>query len=234
MAIDATLLVKLSTYGTTNTTASVDTSGVTKIVAYLTFDTGAFSSFTDSKGNTWTQRGSEATAANGQILRRYDCEGATVGSGHTFTLTLSASGSVAMFILSVTGAAASFFDQTATPVDDTSSPYASNSLTPNQAGSLLLSFISTSGGLAGTTHDPSANGFTLIDQYANGTAELTSAVAKKVLSAASATTASWTTGAAVSGGLVTLEVYKELVASGQGRLVGGILAGGNLIGGNLA
>lgn len=65
---------------------------------------GAFSSFTDSKGNTWETANAEindpASGANARQLYAKNCLG---GSGHTFTLTLSSGNFPTVSVTEVSG-----------------------------------------------------------------------------------------------------------------------------------
>lgn len=69
----------------TFTTAALDTSGADLLTVAVTEFAVAGAVLTDSKSNTWRARTELATTTPFKVI--YDAKNATVGSGHTFTLT---------------------------------------------------------------------------------------------------------------------------------------------------
>lgn len=144
------------------TTAAIDTTGATLLVASAAYfnNTTRVAQITDSKNNTWVPLPIRAVGDTNN--RTHYCVNPTVGSGHTFTLTDSSSGSfcVAAFdgVIAVspldlnTGNAAS------------GSTIAPGSLTPTNANSLVIS------GLAFRTTGTVTvdSGFTISDQTTSG------------------------------------------------------------------
>ena len=76
-----------SSTGNNATTSAIDTTGATLLVALIVTDTGG-GTMSDSKGNTWTAltAHSGGTTVTGQL---FYVSNPTVGSGHTFTPTIS-------------------------------------------------------------------------------------------------------------------------------------------------
>ena len=212
MAIGAVQLNPGHTFSTTYTTTAIDATAYTKFYVVVFFDTGSFVSFADSHSNTYTQVGTEATSINGAKVRRYLCESGVGDASHTFTLNITPAGSIVVFPIAITGAAATALDQAATPNDDSASPYVSNSVTTTQANELLVSCTCDEGGSAGTTHTE-GTGFTVLTEYTDGTSMNTSCIATRSVSSTGSYNSSFTLGAAVSASLVTLDTFKELVAS---------------------
>ena len=117
------------------TSASVDTTGATLLVMALVYD-GSIT-VSDSKGNTWTAL-TERVNSGGTKVRIYYSTGAnltSVGSGHTFTTSLSY-GRVIGAAFSGTGA----YEAEATASDSGFTVNAVNagSLTPSENGCLLV------------------------------------------------------------------------------------------------
>ena len=139
------------TYGGTSsdTTSAITTqaSGST-IVVGIAYDTGTFSSLTDSKSNTYTLIGTEGTLSSfGGKTRLYVCHNATGGSSHTFTVAFSGGtvGYPSIFVQEFICSTPGSTDVSAQRVT-TSSPYAlSSSITTTTANEMLVLFGSVIG-----------------------------------------------------------------------------------------
>src|SRR3954469_3579948 len=84
------------------TTSGIDTTGANLIVVYLSSDAGNTTTVSDSKSNTYTALTVHGTT-NPNNCRLYYCAGATVGTGHTFTLS-TGSGFPSIFVQAFGGA----------------------------------------------------------------------------------------------------------------------------------
>lgn len=128
--------------GVSVTTTGFDTTGANLLVATGSYyATLAGTSFTDSKGNTWTKL---ATQGGSFLESMYWCYAPTVGAGHTFSI----SGATTYSNLAVqawSGSAAS-------PQDLTSGASASQpgSITPTAANELVVSGAAAASGAAMT------------------------------------------------------------------------------------
>ena len=91
MALIVTADAVSSDGGNTATTAGVDTTGASLLVAQISDFAGATASaISDSKSNTWTPL-TAVTAGSVSRSHLFYCANPTVGSGHTFTATGSSS-----------------------------------------------------------------------------------------------------------------------------------------------
>ncbi len=130
--------------GTTITTGAVDTTGANFVVCFYTFDSslGTPPAMSDNKSNG---AGTNLTRNTGTISRS-NCRmtyylNPTVGSGHTFTATASASITGTLAIAAFSGVlVASAFDQGATAghAGSGSTTIQPGSITPTQGGELLI------------------------------------------------------------------------------------------------
>lgn len=167
---------KISAQGTSSaasiTTGSVTTaaSGSTFVI-FVAYDSGCFSSISDSKGNTYTQIQSEVNnAGHGNACRLYYCQNGTGGAGHTATLNMSPSAFGNVHIVEITGGALTgILDQAPAGLDDGASPFTSNTTgTTAQANELVLAFTET-GGTSGPGETLTwGNSFTQIDGQNDG------------------------------------------------------------------
>ena len=100
-------VVETSTNGATSkTTPAIDTTGATLIVAEMSWFSST-SSFSDSKGNTYTALPIYADHNGGYLTRMFFCTNPVVGSGHTFTGT---SGLFVLNVKSFSGSSPAFED----------------------------------------------------------------------------------------------------------------------------
>lgn len=145
---------------TTCTTTGVTTTTGNLFVASTGFCCAAFTSVTDSKGNSYTNAIADITDAIGGKSRQDYKENGTGGASHTFTLTgASAAFFGTMSVTEVSGAATSgALDKTATGITNpgATSHTTSSTATTAQANELLLGFGSTSAGPTTFTTDTGA------------------------------------------------------------------------------
>lgn len=125
------LVSSVSATGSINgsTTGSIDTTGANLIVVSIYYYTGSSLTVTDSKSNTWTALTSRGSTI---LAKQYYCAGATVGSGHTFTLSGIASYS-GIAVAAFSGANASPFD-----TESGASATQPGSITPAVANELFV------------------------------------------------------------------------------------------------
>jgi hypothetical protein len=166
----------------------------------------AFSSLADNKGNSYGAGqliGSAVTdASSGINSRMYVLPNATGGTGHTFTVTLSASrNGISIWMVEITGADTSSSDAGSGNFD-TATPFTAPAFTNAQADEMLVSFIA---------HDSGSNpatlgitGWNIQQQLTNGTNTWPGGIATKLVSSIAAQTASWTaTGASKAAVFIT-------------------------------
>jgi hypothetical protein len=198
------------------TTSAVTTqaSGSIFIIGSVFQDT--FVSATDSKGNTYTQIGTQVlvdtpNTGNGRVY--YD-ENATGGASHTFSCAYSASGAHTVVAAEITGAALSGALDVSSGARVTSSPFTA-AVTPTAGNRLLVAVWFGASSSNPATHNWSAQGFTLLTgaDETDGSTTGTASIAWKSVAADGVTsyTASLTeTGNTTEGGLF-LMAFKELL-----------------------
>lgn len=122
---------------------------------YMGFATqsGQFSSVSDSKGNVWTQVGTEITyGAGGDISRVYVNDSGTRGASHTFSLNLGASTFALLFVVEVlTTDPISSLDQQ-DRVADATSPVTSPTINTTLGDSALITFEFSNSSGSDETH----------------------------------------------------------------------------------
>lgn len=179
----ATLLGNATGFGTINAGPYTTTAGST-IVLVANHDAGAGAVFSHNKAGSITTIGAGfdnfGTSVGSRIARLENNPG---GSGHTFTMTLTGGGHLA--VVEIAGAASASYD-VSDQVADTSTPYDSPSVSTTQAAETAIGyFVSES---TGTAH-VAGNGFTSLlynEDYWN------SCVAYKSLSSAGSVNSSFT------------------------------------------
>lgn len=197
-----------SSFANTLTTPAMTTqaSGSTCVVAVLGPLVADIQRVTDSKGNTYPSTpnltvlynsgGFEAT-----IWIAPNCVG---GSGHTFTVTMTASTFVSMTLIPVEVKASSGFavvDQSGTsPNLSNTTSAATPSVTPTVNGEVVLSFLG--GGNATATTITDATGFNnILQSFATGTSNTAiGAVGGKVQATAAAISDTFTIGSSTNAG----------------------------------
>jgi hypothetical protein len=184
------------------TTSSVDTTTANLLVAVIG-DLNTGSTISDSKSNTWTNIFSSSASGVGYAL--YYVKNASVGSGHTFTLT--ASGQFpALCVAAFSGA------DTTAPLDQTNSLLAGNnsslqpgSITPAANNEVAITAVAT----AAATSMSIDSSYSITDQVAfSGGTHFGAALAYIIQTSASATNPTWTsTGGNMNGvGIASFKV----------------------------
>lgn len=208
--------------GSCNTTASIDTTGATLLVAGVSSDSGNGTSkvVTDSKSNTWTRVGRYATGGSEQIEIYYSSP-SSVGSSHTFTCN-HAYGTI--FVQAFSGIT------TSSPLDTFNGASGSGitslqpgSVTPANSASLVVTALGIGGG-QGT--DAINSSYTITNDYAliGGTAYGGGMAWNTITGATNPTWSNWTssTASAISavfipsgGGGATTVPMRSLLGVGQ-------------------
>jgi hypothetical protein len=211
------------------TTAAIDTTGATLLIAVIAEATGGGATLSDSKSNTWTQ----LTLWNGSTpdVTIYYVANPTVGTNHTFTISGASSFSV-INASSFSGVA------TTTPFDVENGLSGGGfdgtngkpgSTTPTQDNELLIYGTAYSDATSRTVD----SGFTILDQtpFTGGT-NYGGGASYLIQTTAGAVNPLWNINGA---GAVGIATFKAAAASSTGgALAGGKVAGGFLAGGRLA
>jgi hypothetical protein len=124
------------------TSSAIDTTGATLIVINLATALAASGTISDSKGNTWTALTQVVDDFADRWAQLYYCESPTVGSGHTFSVSGSATfPSLGVAAFSGT-AASSSFDVQNHATNGFSSSVTTGSVTPSVANELVIAAMS--------------------------------------------------------------------------------------------
>src|SRR3972149_8455839 len=129
-----------TTSGTPVTTPARTTTPGSTIVLCGDWNTGdPFVSFTDSKGNTWTQIQTELGAS--PRTRMYYAENMLGGTNHTFTLTIPSAGQPSIWMVEIRDAKlVGAFDLGARQAD-AASPFTSPGIATTDADEVLVGFL---------------------------------------------------------------------------------------------
>lgn len=215
LGVHALASASASTVTTGAITTQATGSGIELVVNFEAAVT--FTSVTDSKGNTWTQIGSEITDSGTVVkMRRYRCNNAIGGSGHTFTLTCSGANVCGIAVveeLASVGAGVAL-DQEGV-INDTASAYDSGSETTTIADEMLIGGFTCQGGGGTYTHTV-GNSFTLIDEETNGTSFFPLATMYRIVTATGTYNTTTTVTTTPIAALCSLDTFREAA----GGLVG--------------
>lgn len=151
--------------GNNITTSAIDTTGANLIILYLCEKDSASPDATvsDSNSNTWTALTSQSDPATANLLgRMFYAKNATVGAGHTFTIT-SSSGSPSICVAAFSGADTTApLDQQNGAVDiDAGLSNTTGSITPSENNCLVITGLGFDPNSATISIDGS---YTIIDQ----------------------------------------------------------------------
>ena len=204
-------------------TSAIDTTGANLLIATITSNGGAsgFTSFVDSKGNTW-QTAVDWTANGGStdFIRIMYSTPTSVGSGHTTTLTYGALGFFVTAFAAFSGmAAASPLDKTATGTGSSTSLLTSATATTAQAEELLIGTGTVSDGAnstftAGASYTIPANG-----QQGNASIGTIGFLEYRIVAATSTYTASATWGGGSGAWVAAIATFKGAGGGGGGLFV---------------
>lgn len=229
MSIAAGVSSKGTTTGAssaTTTGVSTSASGSTIYLAARWRDSATFTSISDNKGNTYTQIGTEVDegTSSGTRFRRYYCENATGGAGHTATINISASTEITLLFLEITGGLTSGILDKSAQADDATSPYASGSTaTTAQANELLVGFGGADTGSNPGTHTasgstPAAGSWTQQVTEDDGSTLWPASLWTAVVTATGAYEWSFTESGATGHGVAIIDTFKETAGGGASVL----------------
>jgi hypothetical protein len=165
------------------TTAAIDTTGATLLVAVLT--DFAETTFSDSKSNTWTSLTKGTQFISTRIVY---CVPSSVGSGHTFSASV-ASGFPSICVAAFSGAHATPVDQQNGSTGNGITSIQPGSVTPTEDNELVIVGVGLGNGNAAGID---MAGYTVPEEvYYNGNA-FTCALAYNIQTSATATNPTWT------------------------------------------
>ena len=145
-----------SAAGNTITTGSIDTTGANFLVLTMGYLAGTAPTISDSKGNTWSAL--TASSNTSSATRIFYVANPTVGTGHTFTATVTG-GYPAIAAMAFSGVKTSSpFDAENGAGSSGGTSIATGSITPSENGELLVTGLGTIGTSGGEAID---NSFTI-------------------------------------------------------------------------
>lgn len=176
----------------TVTTGAIDTSGADILIAYIAeIESATDATLTDSKTNTWAQLTERKDAGVSLLGRMFYAKNATVGSGHTFTVT-SSNGAPAICVAAFSGSHLTApLDQQNGVVDvDAGLSNITGSITPSEDNCLVITGLGFTGNSATITIDGS---YAITDQidYAGATNK-GAALAYAIQTSLAASNRTWT------------------------------------------
>lgn len=204
--------VSLAAGASGGTTSSIDTTGANLLIIAVAYRAAGTSlAVSDSKGNTWTALTAYGASTG---IKLWYCQGGTVGTGHTFTVSGSLiNASIAAMAFS--GSAASPADQQ-NGFDDTSSSNSTSpgSITPSQDNCLVITALGSGSALTGAA----CSGYTIVESLLTNTnSNRPLALAYAIQTTATATNPAWSWTAANAVKASTVESFKA-ASSGGGAI----------------
>jgi hypothetical protein len=196
------------------TSGSIDTTGADTLFGCVSRLAGDTPTFSDSKSNTWTSIRAQAdTGGGGLVATEFYRSGtpATVGTGHTFSLSGGTFAAVAVTAFAG-GATSSIDDQeNSTGGGGGATTISTGSITPGVANTIVISCVVTSDGA-----DPSVinGGFTIATRIAAGGANFGAGVAYLVQTTATAANPQWTFTSGATYAAATIASFKPSAAGG--------------------
>lgn len=198
MAISVGQHAVASVGGQNPQTSSITTaSSGSSFIAITVYDTaGSFTSYTDSKSNTYGNIFAAAGPAffGGVVRVRVDlATNGTGGAGHTLRANTSGVSAASVYLIEIVGGVtSSLVDVAATGIEDTISPFTTNLTgTLAQADELAIC-VYLSDAPSGTEVFTLGNSFSAVDQVTDANSFWTSIAASRVVSATTSIQASLT------------------------------------------
>lgn len=202
---------KLSTNSTSVTSDAIDTTGYNLIVIGITTALNTAATPTDSKGNTWTALTGQG--AGNVYARLWYSINPTVGSGHTFSTSGSAT-YPSIFVLAIAGAAAAGFDQQNGAASASATSVQPGSITPTEDNELIVALC---------TNDDTGNtlsingGFTIAQQNVSVGAQAEGGgLAYLIQTTATAANPTWSWGGSSEAVATVIASFKAAVGGGGG------------------
>jgi len=205
-----------STTGNTITTAGIDTTGASFLVAVISDYAGGSSTISDSKSNTWAAL--TAYSSNNDRVCIYYVTTPTVGSAHTFTSTGTGNYSVISAAAFSGSAASSPFDQqTGQNNYNANTPGKSivvGSITPTEDNELVVTGLT---GFAANTVSIDLS-FSITNQTTFvGSQHLLGAMAYKIQTTAAAVNPTWSWPTTDMTCAAAIASFKAAAAAGSGK-----------------
>lgn len=186
-----------------------------------------FTSIADNKGNSanYVQIGTERTTAGGARVRRYRCENAAGGAGHTVTATVSALTNILVLMVEIIGVLTSGAADQIDGRTDATTPFTlAAGLTTTQADEVLVAALLGNSGSNPATHAETGLGGSTVQAGAeetNGSTFWTGCMATAIKASTGTFNPSFTETGGTEGD-VSLVTYKVAAAGGstptKGRL----------------
>lgn len=187
------------TNGTSHTSSNIDTTGAKFIAVVVTNYNNATASISDSKGNTW-QALTLRSSAGPYHQRIFYCINPTVGSGHNFTSTSSATTWNLVHVLAFSDAIDSF------AAENGGAPSNGASLQPGSVSPASKSLIVSAVMGTGTSDTISIDsGFTITNQQTSSFEK--TAAAYKIQSAVAAENPTWSTTGTFTSPVTTIAAF---------------------------
>lgn len=197
--------------GSGGTTPAIDTTGANFLVVMMAW--GGTATLSDNKGNTFTAGTQYSSTAKGQL---FYCANATVGTGHTFTITgASTASSIVAAAFSDVATSSTLDDQTGGSSSGTSCTFGAANKTPSVDNCLIIN--GHTGEAPAWTGLTAGSGWTQIDNnpFASGTNYGSSMLYKVQTTAtqllSSQVTETWTGSTSF---ITTSIIFKPLVGGG--------------------
>jgi hypothetical protein len=207
------------------TSTGHDTSGADTVFISVSHQV-ALASTVDSNGNTWTEiRTQDSGSGVKDTLFRLGTPAApaTVGPGHTFTVT-GTSGNIGIAVVGFAGGATSNVDDQENSAGALfGSTIAPGSITPTVDNTLVIS------GAACSDVNPNSinGGFTVAASRADGGFSLGVGIAYLVQTSAAAANPTWTLSGSATHEVATIANFKAAAGGGGGSTWGPLLGGEN-------
>jgi hypothetical protein len=198
-----------SSDGSAVTTPGIDTSGADLLVLWVSGQYQLSATPTDSKGNTWTAL-TEEVVVGGERGIFYYAKNATVGSGHTFSVSQT-SKLPSLCVAAFSGGHLTTPADQESGADTFGSTLAPGSITPTENDELVVTGISFN--VAGTFTIGSS--FTITNQEDKTAANLGGAMAYIIQTSAAAVNPTWTHNPGGSSMAARIASFK--IAGGGGR-----------------
>lgn len=201
------------------TTSTMNTTGATLITLVVnSYTGGTYPTISDSKGNTYLKV-SDQLGGTANLYRetQWRCEGPTVGSSHTVTISGTGSFSIVEAAAwSGTATSGDLDQQNAAGSGSNGNVLATGSVTPTQDNELIVAGVLFNQ-LGQTVSIDS--GYTLLDQQGPvNSVSFGIGIAYKIQTSAAATNPTWTATGAADGMVVTIATFKVAAAGGSTTL----------------
>lgn len=203
------LIANVGTAGTANgvTSGNINTTGANLLIVNAAwYSAGAADvTLTDSNSNTWTALTTQASTLVSQRL--YYCYGATVGSGHNFTLSATNS-YPSIQVIALSNMSSSPLDQnTGSTTGGAWTTKQPGSITPTQGNTVVVVGLSFEANSAGAISIDGSYTISNTVAHGSGTNEGGS-LAYQIFTSASAQNPTWTTASSSTDGATTIASFK--------------------------